>query len=186
MRLSATPPARSLWYAVTRGPKPPSGAALSMRAASDRPARGRAPIRATPEPRERPQAGDHLQSPQPWRNSGVLPRTPSTRSSENSTSRHLGEAFSTVPHPPKPGHIAQRVNARGFAYATCCTLQLLVARQRRGRSFGIESTADALLTKPSTLTSWFSRFYGFCRKIKEPTSGLEPLTCSLRVSCSTC
>jgi hypothetical protein len=28
-------------------------------------------------------------------------------------------------------------------------------------------------------------FYGFCRKNKEPTSGLEPLTCSLRVSCST-
>ena|SRR5215208_102251 len=80
------------------------------------------------------------------------------RTSENSTSRHLGEAFSTVPHPPKPGHIAQRVNAIGFAYATCCTLQLLVARQRRGRSFGIESTADALLTKPSTLTLWFSRF----------------------------
>src|SRR5215204_215613 len=103
------------------------------------------------------------------------------RTSENAASRHLDQAFSTVLHPPKPGHIAQRVNARGFAYATCCTLQLLVARQRRGRSFGIESTADALLTKPSTLTSWFSRFYWICRKIKEPTSGLEPLTCSLRV-----
>jgi hypothetical protein len=24
-------------------------------------------------------------------------------------------------------------------------------------------------------------FYGICRKNKEPTSGLEPLTCSLRV-----
>jgi hypothetical protein len=23
-------------------------------------------------------------------------------------------------------------------------------------------------------------FYGFCRKNREPTSGLEPLTCSLR------
>jgi hypothetical protein len=36
----------------------------------------------------------------------------------------LGEAFSTVPHPPKLGHIAQTVNARGFAYANRCTLQL--------------------------------------------------------------
>src|SRR5215213_5205054 len=137
MRLSATPPARSLWYAVTRGPKPPSGAALSMRAASDRPARGRVLIRATPEPRERPQAGDHLQSPQPWRRSGVLPRTPSTRSSQNSASRHLGEAFSTVPHPPKPGYIGQTVNARGVAYATCGALHTLVAHQAKGRSFGI-------------------------------------------------
>src|SRR5215216_4183910 len=70
------------------------------------------------------------------------------RTSENSTSRHLGEAFSTVPHPPKPGHIAQRVNAIGFAYATCCTLQLLVARQCRGRSYGIVyclRTADKAL-----------------------------------------
>src|SRR5215217_3643045 len=70
------------------------------------------------------------------------------RTSENSTSRHLGEAFSTVPHPPKPGHIAQRVNAIGFAYATCCTLQPLVARQCRGRSYGIVyclRTADKAL-----------------------------------------
>jgi hypothetical protein len=44
------------------------------------------------------------------------------RTSENSSSRHLGEAFSTVPHPPKPGQIGQTVNARGFSYATCCTL----------------------------------------------------------------
>src|SRR5215208_7248645 len=161
MRLSATPPARSLWYAVTRGPKPPSGAALSMRAASDRPARGRAPIRATPEPRERPQAGDHLQSPQPWRNSGVLPRTPSTRSSQNSASRHLGEALSTVPHPPKPGYIGQTVNARGVSYSTCYTLQPLVARQCRGRGFGIESTADVLLTMPLPQTSGLSVFRYF-------------------------
>src|SRR5688572_2301617 len=41
----------------------------------------------------------------------------------------------------------------------CYTLQPLVARQCRGRGFGIESTADVLLTKPSTRTSWFSRFY---------------------------
>src|SRR5215212_1491256 len=79
MRLSAALPARSWWYAGTRGPKPPSGVPLSMRAASDRPARGRAPIRATPGPRERPQAGDHLQSPQPWRRSGELLRTPLPR-----------------------------------------------------------------------------------------------------------
>src|SRR5215217_9744585 len=50
-----------------------------------------------------------------------------------------------------------------------------------GRGFGIESTAYVLLTKPSTRTSCASRFYGICRKNKEPTSGLEPLTCSLRV-----
>src|SRR5215208_7738614 len=42
-------------------------------------------------------------------------------------------------------------------------------------------SADVLLTKPSARTSGASRFYGFCRKIREPTSGLEPLSCSLRV-----
>src|SRR5215203_4471747 len=70
------------------------------------------------------------------------------RTSENSSSRHLDQAFSTVLHPPKPGHIAQRVNAIGFAYATCCTLQPLVARQCRGRSYGIVyclRTADKAL-----------------------------------------
>jgi len=40
----------------------------------------------------------------------------------------------------------------------------------------IESTADALLTKPPTRSSGAFPFYGFCRKNKEPTSGLEPLT----------
>src|SRR5215213_3390079 len=109
------------------------------------------------------------------------PRTPLGRSSQHSTSRHSGEALSTVPHPQKPGHIGQTVNARGFAYATCSTLQPLVARQFRGRGFGIESTADVLLTKLTTRTSSAFRFYGICRKNKEPTSGLEPLTCSLRV-----
>jgi hypothetical protein len=44
----------------------------------------------------------------------------------------LGEGFSTVPYPPKPGHIGQTVKARGFAYATCCTLQPLQARQCLG------------------------------------------------------
>ena len=73
-------------------------------------------------------------------------------------------------------HLSDGKCHRGFAYATCCTPQPLVARQCRGRGFGIESTADVLLTKPSTRTSWASRFYRFCRKIREPTSGLEPLT----------
>jgi hypothetical protein len=54
------------------------------------------------------------------------------RSSQYSASRHSGEAFSTVQHPPKLGHIGQPVNARGFAYATCCALQPHVARQFRG------------------------------------------------------
>ena len=42
-------------------------------------------------------------------------------------------------------------------------------------------TADALLTKPPTRTSGNFYFCVFCRKKREPTSGLEPLTCSLRV-----
>jgi hypothetical protein len=81
-----------------------------------------------------------------------------------------------VSQPPKPGHIGQTLNAREFSYSTCCTLQPLVARQFRGRGFGLESTADVLLTKPSIRTSWASPFYGFCRKNREPRSGLEPLT----------
>src|SRR5215207_11227030 len=47
-----------------------------------------------------------------------------------------------------------------------------------------EATAYALLTKPSTRTSCASHFCGICRQDREPTSGLEPLTCSLRVNCS--
>src|SRR5215216_3428300 len=74
-----------------------------------------------------------------------LLRTPFSRTSENAASRHLGEVLSTAPHPPKPGHIGQTVNARGFSYATCCTLQPFVARQCRVRGFGIESTADKAL-----------------------------------------
>src|SRR5215208_5805140 len=62
-------------------------------------------------------------------------RTPFGRSSQGSTSRHSGEAFSTVGHPPKLGHIGQTVDARGFAYANRCTLQPLVARRCRGRGF---------------------------------------------------
>src|SRR5215217_8956567 len=109
---------------------------------------------------------------------GILPsgclRTPfqtvSWRSSHNAASRLLYQASSTLRHQPKPGHISQMVNARGFAYATCYTLQPLLACGW--------STADVLLTKRPARTSGASRFYGFCRKIREPTSGLEPLTCS--------
>src|SRR5215210_5496405 len=43
-----------------------------------------------------------------------------------------------------------------------------------------ESTADVLRTKPPTFVSGAFRFYGICRRKREPTSGLEPLTCSLR------
>jgi len=81
-----------------------------------------------------------------------------------------------VPQQPKPRHIAQMVNAKGVAYATRCTLQPLLARQCRGGGFGIESTAYVLLTNPSTRTSCASRFHRICRKIRESTSGLEPLT----------
>jgi hypothetical protein len=97
-----------------------------------------------------PTFGEHFTS--------ELPRTPLGRSSQHSTSRHSGEALSTVPHPQKPRHIGQTVNARGFSYSTCCTLQPLVARQCRGRDIGIESTADVLLTKPSIRTSCASHF----------------------------
>src|SRR5215211_6095555 len=41
-----------------------------------------------------------------------------------------------------------------------------------------------LLTKPSTRTSSTCRFYRFCKENGEPTSALEPLSCSLRVNCS--
>ena len=59
-------------------------------------------------------------------------------------------------------------------------------RRRYGRGLGIESIAYVLLTKPPTQRSGAFRFYGICRQKREPTSGLEPLTCSLLVSCSTC
>ena len=48
-------------------------------------------------------------------------------------------------------------------------------RARLG-SFGVESTADVLLTKCPTRTSGALRFYRICRQKREPTSGLEPLT----------
>jgi hypothetical protein len=43
------------------------------------------------------------------------PRTLFSRTSRNAASRHLDQALSTVGHPPKPGHISQTLNARGFA-----------------------------------------------------------------------
>ncbi len=71
----------------------------------------------------------------------------------------------------------QRIRLRQPLHpATTCSTPM-----PRRRRFGIESTAYVLLTKPSTRTSWECRFYRFCRKNEEPTSGLEPLTCSLRV-----
>jgi hypothetical protein len=71
----------------------------------------------------------------------------------------------------------QRIRLRQPLHpATTCSTPM-----PRRRRFGIESTAYLLLTKPSTRTSWECRFYRFCRKNREPTSGLEPLTCSLRV-----
>jgi hypothetical protein len=78
-------------------------------------------------------------------------------------------------------HIGQTVHARGSAYATCCALHPFAAHRCKGRSFGIEATADVLLTKSPMFWSEAFCFYGFCRKEREPTSGLEPLTCSLRV-----
>ncbi len=44
-----------------------------------------------------------------------------------------------------------------------------------------EATAALLLPIPRYERHRPFSFYGVCRKIKEPTSGLEPLTCSLRV-----
>jgi hypothetical protein len=65
-----------------------------------------------------------------------LLRTPLRRSSQHSASQHSGEAFPTVPHPPKPGYISQRVNARGVVFATCYILQPFAARQGKGRGSG--------------------------------------------------
>jgi hypothetical protein len=111
---------------------------------------------------------------------GEVPRTPFSRTSENAAPRHLGEPYSTVGHPPKPGHIAQTVNARGFAYSTCCTLQPLLARRCRGRSFGIVyclRTADKAL---DTNIVGFS-FLRVLQQKRRADERLEPLTCSLRV-----
>jgi hypothetical protein len=50
-------------------------------------------------------------------------------------------------------------------------------RQQHGRGVGIESTVD----KASDKNIGGFPFCGVCRKTREPTSGLEPLSCSLRV-----
>ena len=55
----------------------------------------------------------------------------------DSFSRRSGEGFSSAPHPPKLEHIGQTVNARGFTYDTRYDLHILVARQGKGRGFGI-------------------------------------------------
>ena len=70
-------------------------------------------------------------------------------------SRHPGEAFSTVPLRPKLGHIVQTVNATGLAYATCGALQQLVARQCRGRGFGIVYCLRTADKAPDTNTEVF-------------------------------
>jgi hypothetical protein len=64
---------------------------------------------------------------------------------------------------------------------------VLVIRAREDPSIAVytyyplEFTADVLLTKPRMYVSAAFPFYEFCRQNMEPTSGLEPLTCSLRV-----
>jgi hypothetical protein len=66
------------------------------------------------------------------------------RTSENAvktkfreSSRHSREAFSTMPHPPKPRHIGQAVYTRGSIYATCHALRPFAAHRRKGR--GLET-----------------------------------------------
>jgi hypothetical protein len=67
----------------------------------------------------------------------------------DSFTRHSGEAYSTVPHLPKLGHIGNTANARGFTYATCCALHTLVARQGMGHEALGVATAALLLPNPS-------------------------------------
>jgi hypothetical protein len=113
-----------------------------------------------------------------------LPRTLLGRSSQNSTSRHSGEALSIVGHPPKLGHIGQSVNARGFANATCCTLQPLVARQCPGGDFGIVYCCPNA-AKPSIIPLEPFIFLGDLQekqRADERTRTAYP--CSLGVNCS--
>ena len=60
-----------------------------------------------------------------------------------------------VVHRPKLGHIGQTVNATGLAYATCGALQQLVARQCRGRRFGIVYCLRTADKAPDTHTEAF-------------------------------
>ncbi len=128
----------------------------------------------------------------PGRADGVLGT--GSRTSENAVKAKFAEfGFSALARSffdgaaplPNLGHIAQTVNARAYAGATCRALQTFVARRCKGHEAFGKSTADVLLTKPPIRRSRVFRFYGICRQKREPTSGLEPLTCSLRVSCST-
>src|SRR5215208_8226372 len=77
------------------------------------------------------------------------------RSPENVPSRHSGEPFSTVSHPPKPWHIGQTVNVRGFTYA----LYTLEARQGKGRGYGLV----LLLPSPRWSEQGILSFYSICR-----------------------
>jgi hypothetical protein len=89
----------------------------------------------------------------------------------------LARSFFDGGAPAEPrAHIAQTLNARARLrlYATCRALQTLVARRCKGHeAFGLESTADVVLTTPPTQPSWALRFYGICRQKREPTSGLK-------------
>src|SRR5215217_5690408 len=113
-----------------------------------------------------------------------LPRTLLGRSSQHSTSRHSGEALSIVGHPPKLGHIGQTVNSTGFANATCCTLQPLVARQCPGEGFGIVYCCPTA-AKPSIISLEPFIFLGDLQekqRADERTRTAYP--CSLGVNCS--
>src|SRR5215216_2259732 len=90
----------------------------------------------------------------------LLPRIHLLRTRVNSSKEGTAPCAATA----ETRALGQTVNAREFSYSTCCTLQPLEARQCRGRGFGIEFTADVLLTKPLTRISWVSRFYRICRK----------------------
>src|SRR5829696_66370 len=75
----------------------------------------------------------------------------------------------------RPDGQCQRIRQRHLLYpATTCSTPMP----------GRRLWDSLLLTKPSTFVSGTFHFYGICRKNEEPTSGLEPLTCSLRVNCS--
>src|SRR5215204_1020120 len=114
------------------------------------------------------------------RSCAELLRAPLGRSSQYSTSRHPGEAFSTEPHGPKLGYVGQTLHARGFANATCCVLPPLIERECKGRGFGTVYCCPTA-AKPSIIPLGLFIFLRVLQEKREPTSGLEPLTCSLRV-----
>jgi hypothetical protein len=69
-----------------------------------------------------------------------------------------------------------RATAKPFAPAGTIQQYEKARRRGHGRGFGINSTADVLLTKSPMFVSETFHFYGICRENREPTSGLEPLT----------